>query len=321
MSSDDPLAAPLAVERRAGGGGALTAIAVIALTVGLASVWSFTALRQLASSIAVAGTEQLSHARATFDAIRARNLDHLRAHCRVMVEDPRLKSTLATEGMDEPTVTDILTDLGKLRRTGFLIILSAEGKVFAQAGADELRGLDLSGSSPVKKAQASADAVAGSWVIGGKVMDLSIMGVRSGSLVVAYLVVGQAVDDAMLGSLAAQTGVSVASATGSTIALSASPAGIPAPVFAAAASQAASFQGRMIEHAGERYLASVAELEDTSQSSPRLILIASIAQVSAAYDSVRWLILLPPALVFVAVIFAMIASRRAVLVRYSRESA
>ena len=89
MSSDDPLAAPLAVERRAGGGGALTAIAVIALTVGLASVWSFTALRQLASSIAIAGTEQLSHARATFDAIRARNLDHLRAHCRVMVEDPR----------------------------------------------------------------------------------------------------------------------------------------------------------------------------------------------------------------------------------------
>lgn len=320
MTIDDPRPAPSAVPRP-GWGGAVTAVAVIALTVGLASVWSFTALRQLASSNAIAGAEQLGHARATFDAIRARALDNLRAHCRVMVEDPRLKSTLATEGMDEATVTDILTDLGKLRRTGFLIILSSEGKVFAEAGADELRGLDLSGSSPVKKAQAAADAVVGSWVIGGKVLDLSIMGVRSGSLVVAYLVVGQAVDEAMLGSLAAQTGVSVASATGQTVALSASPAGVPAPVFAAIAGQAGSFEGRVVEHAGERYLASVTELEDTSQSSPRLILVAPIAQLGAAYDSVRWLILFPPALVFVAVVFAMIASRRAVIVRYSRESA
>jgi hypothetical protein len=311
MSSHDSRSAPRAV---------LAVLGVVVLTVGLASVWSLTALRQLSAAIARDGADHLAHAQATFDAIRARTLDNLRAHCRVMVEDPRQKSTLATEGMDAATVTDILSDLAKLRRTGFLIVLSSDGKVFAEAGADELRGLDLSSSSPVKKAQDATEAVIGSWVIGGKVMDLSIMGVWSGSVAVAYLVVGPAVDQAMLASVADQTGVAVASATGETIALTSPPGDVPAPVFAAVARQPGSFHGRVIEHAGQRYVASIAELEDTSQSRPRLVLVQALAAATPVFDSVRWLILCPPLLVLVAVIFAMIASRRTVIVRHSQEA-
>jgi hypothetical protein len=321
MSSHDQPSARFIATGRGGWRAVLTALAVIALTVGAASVWSFVALRQLSAAIARDGGAQLGRARAAFDAIRARTLDNLRAHCRVMVEDPRLKSTLATEGIDAATVTDILGDLGKLRRTGFLIVLSSDGKVFAEAGADELRGLDLSSSSPVKKAQGATDAVVGSWVIGGELMDLSVMGVWSGSVAVAYLVVGQAVDQAILTSVAEQTGVGIASATGDAIALSASSGDVPAPVFAAVVRQAGSFDGRVIEHDGRRYVASIAELEDTSQSRPRLALIAALAPASAVFERVRWLILGPPVLVLVAVIFAMIASRRAVVVRHSQEAA
>ena len=56
-------------------------------------------------------------------------------------------------------------DLSKVRRTGFLMILSPEGQVFAEVGATELRVLDLSGSHPVKAARGSRDAVVGSWVL------------------------------------------------------------------------------------------------------------------------------------------------------------
>ena len=159
---------------------------------GVAAVWSLVALHQLQSSIVRESATHLERTRRTFDLTRARTLDSLRVQARVMVEDPRLKSTLSTDGIDEVTVADILRDLGKLRNTGFLMVLSPDGRVFAQAGADELRGLDLSGSSTVKKAQATAEAVTGSWVIGGKIMDLSIMPVRFGSKPIAYLVVGQA---------------------------------------------------------------------------------------------------------------------------------
>ena len=84
-----------------------------------------------------------------------------------------------------------------------------------------LRGLDLSGSSAVKKAQGTLEAVPGSWVIGGKIMDLSIMPVRFGPNPIAYLVVGQAVDQDMLNSVTEQTGVAIATAAGQTVMLAA----------------------------------------------------------------------------------------------------
>jgi len=131
--------------------GRLMSIVIIVLTVGVATVWSLVALHQLSASVARESASHLDHARRAFELTRARRLDSLRALARVMVEDPRLKSTLSTDGVDEVTVADILGDLGKLRGTGFLLVLTPDGRVFAQAGADELRGLDLSGSSAVKK--------------------------------------------------------------------------------------------------------------------------------------------------------------------------
>src|SRR5262249_33800105 len=193
-------------------------------TTGAAAVWSLVALEQLSSSVSTESVLHVDRARKTFDLTRLRTVDSLRSLSRVMVEDPRLKSTLATDGVDEVTVADILADLEKLRGTGFLLVLTPEGRVFAQAGADELRGLDLSGSSAVKKAQGTVEAVTGSWVIGGKIMDLSIMPVRFGASPIAYLVVGQAIDQAMLNAVADQTGVAIATAIGQTITLSA-PAG------------------------------------------------------------------------------------------------
>src|SRR5207245_7798587 len=48
----------------------------------------------------------LDHAQRVFELARVRTQSNLRALCKVIVEDPRLKSTLATEGMDEATVAE-----------------------------------------------------------------------------------------------------------------------------------------------------------------------------------------------------------------------
>jgi hypothetical protein len=295
-------------------GGALSLV-VLALTFGVAAVWSLVALHQLSSSIVRESATHLERARRTFDLTRARTLDSLRAQARVMVEDPRLKATLTIEGIDEVTVADILGDLGKLRSTGFLMVLSPDGRVFAQAGADELRGLDLSGSSAVKKAQVSLEAVTGSWVIGGKILDLSIMPVRFGAKPIAYLVVGNSVDQDMVNAVADQTGVAVATATGQSIMLSAPTDEQTKAMFAAVVGQLESSTPQLFNVNGESYVGVMSELEESGQTRPRLVVAQSLAQSRATFATSRWMLFIPPVLVIIAVLFALTAGRRVVVVR------
>lgn len=290
-------------------------VIIVMLTVAAAVVWSLVALKQLSSSIVRESVAHLERAHRTFDVTRARTLDSLRTQARVMVEDPRLKSTLATEGIDEPTVADILGDLAKLRTTGFLMVLSLDGRVFAQAGADELRGLDLSGSSTVKKAQGSPDAVTGAWVIGGKIMDLSITPVRFGPKPIAYLVVGQAVDQDMLNAVADQTGVAIATANGQTLLLTAPPGDGTKEVFATVAWQLESGRPRLFDINGDAHVTALYELEESGQARPRVVVAQSLAQARAAFATSRWMLFVPPILVIIAVLFALTAGRRVVVVR------
>jgi hypothetical protein len=295
--------------------GSALSLVILALTFGVAAVWSLVALHQLSSSIVRESATHLERARRTFDLTRARTLDSLRAQARVMVEDPRLKSTLSVDGIDEATVADILGDLGKLRSTGFLMVLSPDGRVFAQAGADELRGLDLSGSSAVKKAQGSVEAVTGSWVIGGKILDLSIMPVRFGPRPIAYLVVGTAVDQDMLNAVADQTGVAVATTTGQTVMLSAPPDDPTKAVFGAVTGQLDSSAPQLFNVNGETYIAALSELEESGQTRPRLVVAQPLSQLRATFATSRWLLFIPPVLVIIAVLFALTAGRRVVVVR------
>lgn len=295
--------------------GSALSLVILALTFGVAAVWSLVALHQLSSSIVREGAAHLERARRTFDLTRARTLDSLRAQARVMVEDPRLKSTLSVEGIDEPTVADILGDLGKLRSSGFLMVLTPEGRVFAQAGADELRGLDLSGSSAVKKAQSTLEAVTGSWVIGGKIMDLSIMPVRFRTKPIAYLVVGTAVDQDMMNAVADQTAVAVATTTGPTILLSAPPDDQTKAVFGAVVGQLEGSAPQLFNVNGETYVAALSELEESGQSRPRLVVAQPLSQLRATFATSRWLLFIPPVLVIIAVLFALTAGRRVVVVR------
>jgi hypothetical protein len=68
-------------------------------------------------------------------------------------------------------------------------------------------------------------------------------------------------------------------------------------------------------HGGQTYVTAISEIEDTSQSRPRLILVQSLAQASAAFEMLRWLIFIPPVLVLITVLFALAANRRTAVAR------
>lgn len=283
-------------------------VLVIALAVAVTSVWTLVARNQLQASVVDEAAQHVLAARRVFDAMRVQTQANLTASCRVLVEDPRLKSTLATEGMDTATVTDILQDLSKLRRVGFLLVLSPEGRVFAQAGASELEGLDLSASAVVKKARDTDDAAVGSWALAGKVMDLSIKSVRYGETLVAYLVVGQPVDETLLAAVDEQTGVAIATALANKIVMASSKDPLIADVFARVVGETAAASPHVIANYGQRYVASSIELPETTQAH-RLVLVSPLDTVERRFRVLEWLLFVPPVLVLVAVLFVLSAIR------------
>ncbi len=276
-------------------------IALLVLMVGVSALGAFVAIRQLDTAIAAENRTKLDGAKNVFDLLRNRALEEMRGQGRILVEDPRLKATLATQGMDEATVADILRDIGRLRGSGMLVVLTPEGRVFAEAGAQELRGLDLSASSVVKKAQTSNEAVVGSWVIGSKIIDLSIIAIRFDTTVISYLVVGQMIDQALLKSLGTATGVGAGIAIG-TEWTSVSDDKLKAMTTLA---QNPTAGNQLFELDGTRYVANIVELEQMGQSRPRLVLVQSLAPTGATFSIFKWLLWLSPLLVLIGMVLAI----------------
>jgi len=284
--------------RRRAGVAYLSIFAVMTLLVAL---WASVGIRRAEVAVVASASEDFGRARVLFDRLRARTLASLMAQCRVLVEDPRLKASLATEGVDAATVTDILGDINRLRRNGFLLVLSAEARVFAEAGADELRGLDLSASSVMSRARGANDAVGGTWVIGGKLIDLAVTSVRFDRSVLAYLVVGEAVDRELVQAVEDGAGVAVAVVAGAE----------PGPVstaelelravFSIIAAGAGARPAHVVERGGERYATAVFELEGTPQTHPRLAMARALAPQHRRFEPAAWWLWLIYGIVLVGV--------------------
>jgi hypothetical protein len=275
--------------------------AIMLFMVGVAGLGVYVAQRQLGEALVTENRGHLEHGRAVFDLVRARSFEGMREQCRLLVEDPRLKSTLATEGIDVTTVADILHDLARLRGGGMLAVLSTDGRVFAEAGAKELRGLDLSASSVVKSVQASNEVVVGSWVIGGAtVIDFAITAIRFDTSVVAYLVVGRTIDHELLKAVARATGTGVAIGIGNELTLVSDDRLKRLPQLA----RPTTFEYQVFESSGERFLASMVELEQMGQTRPRLAVIRSLASTEETFLIFQWLLWLSPVLVLIAIVLA-----------------
>lgn len=114
----------------------------------------------------------------------------LAGQCAVLAEDPRIKSTLGTEGIDAASIADILTDINKTAATHLSAILSQDGRVVASAGEAVVEGMDLRSSSIFTTAKAGHPS-ADSWIIGNRLFDVAGVPVLAGERPIAFLLLGR----------------------------------------------------------------------------------------------------------------------------------
>lgn len=198
------------------------------------------------------------------DAVLARDRTlvqaRLKSECQVLAEDPRLKSTLATRGIDEQTMADILGDLRKLTDSGILAVLTPSGRVMAVVGETSLSGLDLSGSSVVKAAEASPEAALGSWAVGDRLFEVGISALRYADHLIGYLVVGSTFGSDVLSRNYQVTGVPVALILSGKVVASAPADASLLPAFSTLASEPEPFAFKNVKIQSETYSTRLVEL-------------------------------------------------------------
>ena len=235
----------------------------------------------------------------------------LRTEAQLMSEDPRLKSTLATPGIDEATIVDVLQDLRKQTSAELLAVLTPTARVRAVVGADYLKNLDLSTSSVVRAAQATEQPAVGTWVVADRVLDVSAKAIRFDNQTVAFLVVGAPMTEATLRRAHEVTGAGVALLVGGKVTLAQPADAAFTPAFTALAAEPLTLDTQSITLAGREY---IARLEDIKNAVPRarLAVVLPADAPLGPYERLRPLAHFP---VGVAVVFAAIALLRGRLLR------
>lgn len=234
---------------------------------------------------------------------RAARQQRLQSECRLMSEDPRLKSALATEGMDRATVEDILVGLRKQSSADVIAVLNPTARVMASEGTEGLGGLDLSTATVVRAAQQGMDAAAGSWVLGDKLFDVAVRALRFGDTTIAYLVLASPVSASTLQNLHTSTGVGAALL----ISGKAGPSFPPLPSFQAAFSALAQepaalpLQRRVFDDQS-----AVAQVLEVPQTMPqvRVALVRMADVVTEPFGAMNGLLWIPPV---VAALFGALA--------------
>jgi hypothetical protein len=225
------------------------------------------------------------------ESVRAR----LRSECRLLSEDPRLKSTMATRGIDERTLADILEDLRKQTGSALLAVLTPEGKVQAVVGRGLLTGLDLSGSSVVRSASESADAAAGAWVVGDQVLVIGVAGLRFGTHLIGFLVVGAPLGDEVLTAAAAASGVPMAVIVSGKVVAATLREGPLQEVFGALALEPEPFESRLVEVGGTVYATRLSEVPGSLRSA-RVAFVRAESDEAERFELLSWLLWVPFAL-------------------------
>jgi hypothetical protein len=195
-------------------------LVVSSLVVVFAVAWFAAARGSMLMAAVDRSQTALASAERILAAHRQRTQMVLKNQAQILSEDPRLKSTLSTPDIDEPTIVDILKDLSKLSGKELLAVLTPNARVKAVLGAEQFRGLDLSTSGLLKGAQAADAAVSGSWVVGDKLYDVAAAALRVGDRTIAFLVLGEAVDKRVLDHLYETTGTGAALLVDNRVALS-----------------------------------------------------------------------------------------------------
>lgn len=183
-------------------------IAVAMLSLGLGLAWYTWARGGLENGLDLADDQTLTQATQSFEAALRLQQRGLEAQARVLVDDARIRTTLATPGIDTATVEDVLQDLHTASGQALYAVLDTRGVVRAVVGADPLRGVDLGSSSLAKRARegrSSSDV----WALEDRAVVLAMAPVRLGDELTAYFVVGDLLSAEVLAPDASITGALV----------------------------------------------------------------------------------------------------------------
>ncbi len=197
----------------------LLVVAVLGATIGtIAYVFDRSTRARVANDLARSRvvTSDLHESRGTL----------LRQECRVVAEEPRLKAVVATEDVARETIVDAVRTLAETLHAGVFVIVDADGHLIADSAAPEAAGDDLGGNAVVATALAKGEE-SGVWVADNKAFQVQGCRLEFGARVVGALVVGHAIDDERMATVARQTGGSL-TVVSDTAALTVRPEGISA---------------------------------------------------------------------------------------------
>lgn len=180
-------------------------IAVSAVALALAGAWGWYGSSVYDQGLTKLDELQLERASgalriATEEAQRA-----VEAEVRTLSDDARVREPLATPGIDDATLADVLADLKSSTGASIVALLTPAGSVRVVDGADSMKKLDLSSSSlmnPGDKGVASAK-----WLLPDRMAAVAVAPIRLGSNVAAHLLVGRDLGGSALALVKASTGV------------------------------------------------------------------------------------------------------------------
>lgn len=149
--------------------------------------------------------EDLARSRAVTLDLHANRQSLYRQECRVVAEEPRVRAVVATEDVARETILDAVRTLADTLRAGVFVIVDEDGKLIADSAAPEAEGYDMRDRPVVAHALANGEE-AGVWLADSKAYQVAGCRLEFGARVVGGLVVGHAIDDDLVDTIARQTG-------------------------------------------------------------------------------------------------------------------
>lgn len=153
-------------------------------------------------------TEDLQRSRQVFEELQGYRASLFKSQVAVIADEPRLKATVATPGVDAQTIREVAVDHQRTVRADLFLVVDSAAKVLVDVADPAATGTSMAQAEIVAKTLEKRDA-SGIWVRADKVHQVQARRLEFGSDVVGAIVVGYVIDDRVADTIYNQTASSV----------------------------------------------------------------------------------------------------------------
>jgi sigma-B regulation protein RsbU (phosphoserine phosphatase) len=172
--------------------------AIVAATVAVAFVIVDRAERRALAN-------DLQRSRQVFEDLLSYRQSSLRSDCRVLANEPRMRATVATEGVTRDTVLVVINELRASHGSDLFLLTDGQGNLLADALDPTAEGFDMKSMSVVAKALADGEASA-VWITNERPHQAQACRMAFGEVTVGIVVIGRVFDDDAAAIVQRQTG-------------------------------------------------------------------------------------------------------------------